>query len=136
MDRVDVVKSLMNWTDTNVTHFRDLGTFGEQLLLTVRYGLWTDTIEPAQAKNWARYWRSEIQGYIHAYRAATGVDLRQSADATMPGILLQRRLEVGAAAAPTRAFPPQGRPVAVEPGRANARIPLSGPRRELPAQTE
>ena len=33
--------------------------------------------EPEQAANWARYWRSEMQGYIHAYRAVTGVDLIQ-----------------------------------------------------------
>ncbi len=32
-------------------------------------------IEPEQAANWARYWRPEVQGYIHAYRAVTGVDL-------------------------------------------------------------
>jgi hypothetical protein len=33
-------------------------------------------ILPDDAANWARYWRPEIQGYVHAYRAATGVDLR------------------------------------------------------------
>ncbi len=33
MDRVDTVKSMLSWTPTNVTHFRDLGVFGEQILL-------------------------------------------------------------------------------------------------------
>ena len=42
--------------------------------------------------NWARYWRPEVQGYIHAYRAATGVDLANQPDATMPSVLLQQRL--------------------------------------------
>jgi hypothetical protein len=41
----------------------------------VRYGLWTNVIEPGIAANWARYCRPEVQGYVHAYQAATGVDL-------------------------------------------------------------
>lgn len=92
MDRVDAVKNAMNWTDVNVTHFRDLGTFGEQIVLSIRYGSWSTEIEPDAAVNWARYWRPEIQGYVHAYRAATGADLRSGVDTTMPGSLLERRL--------------------------------------------
>jgi hypothetical protein len=49
--------------------------FGEQIVLSVRYGNWSEVNVPAQAANWARFWRAEIQGYIHAYRAATAVDL-------------------------------------------------------------
>ncbi len=75
MDRVDSVKTLKGWTDTSVVHFRDLATFGEQILLSVRWGAWSTITEPASAANWARYWRAEIQGYIHAYRVATSVDL-------------------------------------------------------------
>ena len=48
-------------------------------------------IEPEQAANWARYWRSEIQGYIHAYRAVTGVDLIQRRRPSIPGFHLRRR---------------------------------------------
>ena len=33
MDRVDAMKKLQGWTDTSVLHFRDLGVFGEQILL-------------------------------------------------------------------------------------------------------
>jgi hypothetical protein len=105
MDRVDAVKSMMDWTDVNVTHFRDLGVFGEQILLSIRYGSWSTEIDPTAAVNWARYWRPEIQGYLHAYRAATGADLRQGVDTTMPGRLLADRLEAGPAAvrgAPSR----------------------------------
>src|SRR5262249_44201883 len=63
------------WTDVSVLHFRNLGTFGEQILLSIRFGAWSDVNDPVQAANWARYWRAEIQGYIHAHRAVTGVDL-------------------------------------------------------------
>jgi hypothetical protein len=75
MDRVDAMKKIQGWTDTSVLHFRDLGRFGEQILLGIRFGNWSDVNDPAQAANWARYWRPEIQGYIHAYRTVTGVDL-------------------------------------------------------------
>jgi hypothetical protein len=75
MDRVDAMKSLQGWTDTSVLHFRNLAIFGEQLLLSIRYGNWGDVSDPVQAANWARYWRAEIQGYIHAYRAVAGIDL-------------------------------------------------------------
>ena len=92
MDSVESMKSLQGWTSTSVLHFRDLGVFGEKILLSVRFGGWTSEIHPEKAANWARYWRPEIQGYIHAYRAATGVDLTDQADATIPSVLLQRRL--------------------------------------------
>jgi hypothetical protein len=75
MDRVDTMKTLQGWSDTNIMHFRDLGVFGEQILLTIRFGNWNAIIQPQNAANWARFWRAEIQGYIHAYRAVTGVDL-------------------------------------------------------------
>jgi hypothetical protein len=92
MDRVDMVKTMEGWTDVTITHFRDLGVFGEQLVLSIRYGNWSVENDPQEAANWARYWRPEIQRYAHAYRSATGVDLTERADATMPSTLLQRRL--------------------------------------------
>jgi hypothetical protein len=75
MDRVDTLKTLKGWTPTSVVHFRDLAVFGEQILLSVRFGAWSTINDQNNAANWARYWRSEIQGYVHAYRAVTGVDL-------------------------------------------------------------
>jgi hypothetical protein len=75
MDRVDAVKTLKGWTDTSVVHFRDLAVFGEQILLSIRWGAWSTINDPNNAANWARYWRAEVQGYMHGYRAATGVDL-------------------------------------------------------------
>ena len=92
MDRVDTMKTIQGWTDTSVTHFRDLGVYGEQLLLSIRYGDWSSVIDPNSAKNWARRWRPEIQQYVHSYRAATGVDLTVRADASMPAGLLARRV--------------------------------------------
>ena len=52
--------------------------------------------------NWARYWRAEVQGYLHAYRSVTGVDLSLDVtnariDATMPSVHL---VEASGGAAP------------------------------------
>jgi hypothetical protein len=97
MDRVDAMKKLQGWTDTSVLHFRNLAIFGEQVLLGIRYGAWANVNDPAQATNWARYWRPEIQGYMHAYRSVTGVDLSVDVtnariDATLPSVHLVQRL--------------------------------------------
>jgi hypothetical protein len=92
MAPVESMKTLQGWTDTSILHFRDLGIFGEKLLLSIRYGLWTNEIEPEKAANWARYWRPEIQGYTHAYRTVTGADLTDRADSTIPALLLRQRL--------------------------------------------
>lgn len=101
MDRVDSVKSMEGWTDVSVIHFHNLAVYGEQIVLSVRYGAWSITNNPAQAANWARYWRPEIQGYVHAYRAATGVDLTtEPVSSTLPSQLLAKRLATQRAIAP------------------------------------
>jgi hypothetical protein len=93
MDRVDAMKKLQGWSDVNVLHFRDLGVFGEKLLLSIRFGNWVDAQVHDQAKNWARLWRTEISGYIHAYRAVTGVDISvEPVNVTQPSVLLRERL--------------------------------------------
>lgn len=100
MDRVDAMKTLQGWTDTSVLHFRNLGIFGEQVLLAIRFGDWSNTEDPVRAANWARFWRAEIQGYTHAYRVVTGVDLtaeitdpRQETDRYLqPSFHLRNRL--------------------------------------------
>ena len=97
MDRVDAMKKLQGWTDTSVLHFRNLAIFGEQIMLGVRYGNWNSIFEPVNAVNWARYWRPQVQGYLHAYRSVTGVDLsvditNARIDATMPSAHLVKRL--------------------------------------------
>ena len=100
MGQVDTMKKLQGWSDTSITHFRNLAVYGEQILLSIRYGDWNEITDQDNAKTWARYWRPEIQGYIHAYLAATGVDL--SADVVdtratparyqQPSTLLAQRL--------------------------------------------
>jgi len=111
MDRVDAMKKVQGWTETSVYHFRDLGVFGEQILLSIRFGAWSKAFNAEQGANWARFWRSEIQGYIHAYRAVTGVDLTAEPTSTEqaqvrylpPSVHLQRRFVQQVA----KALPPQ-----------------------------
>ena len=82
MDRVDTMKAIQGWTDTSITHFRDLGFFGEQLLLSIRLDNWNSYCRRRRSPaGWAATWRNEVQRYIHAYRTATGVDLMAGADA-------------------------------------------------------
>jgi hypothetical protein len=71
MGQVDTMKTLQGWSDVTVMHFHDLAVFGEQILLSIRYGDWIDINDENSAKNWARYWRPEIQSYIHAHRTVT-----------------------------------------------------------------
>lgn len=75
MAAVDAMKRLQGWTDVSVLHFRDLAQFGERVLLSIRYVDWNNIGDPEAAADWALVWRPEIQGYIHAYRMATGVNL-------------------------------------------------------------
>ena len=107
MDRVDAMKTVQGWTDTSVMHFHNLAVFGEQILLSIRYGAWSVVFEPTQAFNFARFWRPQVQGYIHAYRAATGVELGAEivdsrVDATLPSVLLQKRLATSSGATSRR----------------------------------
>jgi hypothetical protein len=74
LGRVEAMKKLQGWTDTSVLHFRNLGVFGEQILLGIRWGFWSD-VQPSQAANWARFFRPQIQGYAHAYQAVAGIHL-------------------------------------------------------------
>lgn len=100
MGIVDGMKSLQGWGDVSVRYFRDLAVFGEQLLLSIRYGDWTEINDEQSARNWANYWRFAIQGYIHAYRAATGIDLASSRETArlppesydQPSVHLRKRL--------------------------------------------
>ncbi|PHN07758.1 hypothetical protein [Flavilitoribacter nigricans] len=82
MDRVASVNKMMDWTGTSIIHFNNLAIFGEQLLLSIRFGSWSITNTSAnQAAIWANFWRQAVQEYIHAYHAVTGIDL--AAERTM-----------------------------------------------------
>lgn len=125
MGPVDAMKQLQGWIDTSVIHFFYLAHYGEQILLSIRYGAWNDpNVQRDWAANWARFWRNEIQGYIHAYRTVTGVDLsvpltgnRSSERYLPPSVHLNRRL-----AAQRRGVLPASEPA----------LPLPPPRRRLP----
>jgi hypothetical protein len=128
MPQVDAMKSLQGWTDTSVLHFGRLATMGEPLLLSIRYGNWSSTgISNSSAANWARFWRQEIQGYIYAYRAVTGVDLTaeltDNASNTNrylpPSVHLVRQLEMQQRGA----LPGIRSPVIVQPLRTRNRLP-------------
>ncbi|MFO7580373.1 MAG: hypothetical protein R6W74_09240, partial [Nitrosomonas halophila] len=100
MGAVDDMRRLQGWGDTSITHFHELARYGEQILLSIRYGDWIDINDQEHARNWARYWRPEIQRYIHAYMATTGVDLsieitdtRQASERFLqPSLHLQKKL--------------------------------------------
>ena len=100
MGHVDTMKKLQGWTDVTVTHFHELAVFGEQILLSIRYHDWIGVNDPDEAKIWARYWKAEIQRYIHSYLAVTGVDLeaditdtqRQADRYIQPSVHLRNRL--------------------------------------------
>jgi hypothetical protein len=95
MPQVDTMKTVQGWTDVGVNHFRDLGFYGEQILLSIRYGDWVDLNDEDTAKHWARRQRGKVQRYIDCYRSAVGVDLTNgdTVDHTVPAALLKRRLD-------------------------------------------
>ena len=85
MAQVDTMKSLQGWTDTSVLHFGNLARFGEQLLLSIRFDDWTNPDRSGtEASDWALFWRAQIEGYMHEYRAVTGVDLTAPASDVAP----------------------------------------------------
>ncbi len=103
--RIDAMRRLQGWGDTSARHFESLSRDGELLLLSIRFGPWATGVpndSEANARYWVSAFREEIQEYIHAYRAVTGVDLSSAAelDTQMPSVHLQRRraLQAGAVA--------------------------------------
>jgi len=100
MGQVDTMKKLQGWTDTSITHFRNLAVYGEKILLSIRYGDWSEIDDQANAKTWARSFRPELQGYMHGYMSATGVDLSEDivdtrnapARYAQPSSLLEQRV--------------------------------------------
>jgi len=99
MDRVDTMRHIQQWGETSVLHYYELAIHGEQILLSIRYGNWSDvTLDRNNAANWAQEFRNNIYRYTHAYRVVTGVDLTMdkaqttSTFAIQPAYLIQQRL--------------------------------------------
>lgn len=114
---VDSIRQMHGWGDTGIRHYRDLAIFGEKILLAVRFGDWADNQNETAAALFMSLFREEVQAYIHAYRAVTGIDLGVMDDvrpvdsrllAAQPADLIARR--TAAAAAPSsngRYHPPR-----------------------------
>ena len=48
MARVDAMRRLQGWGDTSIQHYRDLATYGEQVLLSIRFGNWSEVTDAAR----------------------------------------------------------------------------------------
>ena len=98
MDRVDAMKKLQNWTDVSVIHFGDLARFGEQLLLSIRYGNWSDLHDSTFAANWARDFRAEVSNTSTPIAQSTEWISRRRPTARRSPIAICNRLSTCAAA--------------------------------------
>lgn len=99
MERLESAKTLLGLNSPSVLHMYNLATMGERMLISIRLHPWTKENETIRAANWARRFRSDIQGYIHAYNAATGVDLSAAnvtsqLDSRLPSLLMRDRRSV------------------------------------------
>jgi len=81
-----------------VTYYHDLGRFGEQILLSIRWANWTQVNDRDFAAAWATDWRNPIQRYIHCYHTVTGVDVSidtyeqaKTEKNIMPAFLIQQK---------------------------------------------
>lgn len=97
MERLESAKTLLGLSGPSVLHMYNLATMGERILLSIRYHPWTGVSDVFEAANWARSFRSDVQGYIHGYHAVTNVDLSATAvtdriDARLPSLLIRERM--------------------------------------------
>lgn len=94
MPQVDAMKTLQGSDDLSITYYNDLAVYGEQLLLSIRFGDWAAIDHEDSAKHWARIFKRVVLGFINAYRAVTGLDLtnQNAIDATIPAPYAQQRL--------------------------------------------
>lgn len=111
MGHMDTLRQAFGWNEASIRHYYDLATFGERILLSVRWGDWSTTTDDFYAQSWLTFWRSEIQSYAHAYRTVTGVDLNTDQVRTVnpqlfaaqpTELIMQRRAIPAAAAARAR----------------------------------
>lgn len=100
LDIVDSMKALQGWNRTSTLYFTDLATFGEKILLSIRWIAWTKVNNRNVARAWALLFRDAIQRYIDCYQAVTGVDLSAvnvTASANqrslMPAVLIRRKTQ-------------------------------------------
>lgn len=132
MGAVDAMKKLQGWSDTTISHFNELAVDGERVLLSIRFGDWSDLNQTDDnARNWARYWKPEIQRYLYGYLAVTGVDLMADVVDTreaevryiQPSALLQRRLAGQTRQPAALAAAPRRQAIAAPAGPGYAALP-------------
>ncbi|HYF15043.1 MAG TPA: hypothetical protein VD971_08245 [Phycisphaerales bacterium] len=75
MPQLETLRTIMGWNDASIRHYYDLAVHGEVMLLTLRAWPWANETSDSVAAAWLQSLRPEIQAYIHAYRAVTGVNL-------------------------------------------------------------
>jgi hypothetical protein len=96
MHRIEAMKRLHGWEQPSVRHYNNLARFGELLLLSIRYGNWAVVDDVSSARNWARFFREELQWYMHSYQAVTGVDLASGVmDVRQAGPAIDRAAQPG-----------------------------------------
>ncbi len=95
MDKVDTMKTLQSWDSVSVSYYHELAAFGEMIILSIRYGNWSQINNSNNAYTWALAFRDDIQRYVHSYHAVTGVDLSISPVTNahvQPSVLINNRV--------------------------------------------
>jgi len=90
---LDHLRRLTDTIDSLTLFYCDLATTSEALLLSVRFGDWTQA-SPAAANAWATFWHAEMVRYLVAYQEVTGIPLAEAsaADRTaQPADAIERR---------------------------------------------
>lgn len=103
LDIVDTMKTLQGWNRASTLYFYDLATFGEQIILSIRWIAWMKVNSREVARAWALEFRDAIERYINCYQAITNVDLSAinvssgvaNDRALMPAIVIQRNRQRG-----------------------------------------
>lgn len=99
MGVVDTMKALQGWPSTSIKLYHELAEFGEDILLSVRYTMWSQINNDQVAGLWANRFRAAIQRYIYSYQAVTGIDItaenvnNTAGKSIMPALLIQQRYQ-------------------------------------------
>lgn len=98
MGVVDTMKNIQGWQSTSIKPYHELAEYGEDILLSIRYTMWSQINNPQVAGNWANRFRPAIQRYTYSYQAVTGVDItaeniNESGKSIMPATLIANRYQ-------------------------------------------
>jgi hypothetical protein len=74
MPTLDRLRQLTGAFDSLALFYDDLAATSEALLLSIRFGDWTQSTPPAAA-TWATFWRPDIARYLVAFREVMGITL-------------------------------------------------------------